>query len=310
MQYSLGLSASIEYVARHFAKRAPSPRYSSSLARSPSRPSVTVSPFASASGCAPSSTLIPGMTPLDSSSLGNGVPSCPDWRIVSSKRITPLMYSSTPSVVNSRSRYARRLSSVDSTPIESKRFLIVPVLSSAARIPFPSATSARAVFAKSAIAHLLALSIPQQRLCPRHFLRAGRNDAARGDPPRGVDLGPAVSGVPDLRTHDGDARARFGNRHRDAVLRDHFDDQLAFTRPQRDVDVAVELLELHLRDEARRDRAALLHLEPLRVIDAGERGATAAIRRGRRRRVGPHDHEQRRERCDGAAEGDLQPEHP
>src|SRR3954454_24297495 len=204
MQYSLGLSASIEYVARHFAKRAPSSRYSSSLARSPSRPSVTVSPFASASGLAPASTLIPAMTPFDSSNFGNGVPSCPDWRVVSSKRITPLMYSSTPSLPNSRSRGARRVSSVDSTPIESRRFLIVSVLSSAARMPFPSATSARAVFSKSAIAHLLALSIPQQRLCPRHLLRTRGNDAARGDPPRRMDFGPAVSGVPYLRPDDGD----------------------------------------------------------------------------------------------------------
>ena len=33
-----------------------------------------------------------------------------------------------PGVVKSRLRYARRFSSVDSTPIESNRFLIVPVL--------------------------------------------------------------------------------------------------------------------------------------------------------------------------------------
>src|SRR5919202_485064 len=47
------------------------------------------------------------------------------------------------------SRYARLFSSVDSTPIESKRFLIVPSLSSAARIPLPSATSALAVSCSS-----------------------------------------------------------------------------------------------------------------------------------------------------------------
>src|SRR5579859_551783 len=63
--------------------------------------------------------------------------------------MTPETYSSAPGVVKSSSRYARRFSSVDSTPIESKRFLIVPVLSSAARIPFPSATSAAAVSCSS-----------------------------------------------------------------------------------------------------------------------------------------------------------------
>jgi len=56
------------------------------------------------------------------------------------------MNSSAPSVVKRSSRYARRVSSVDSTPIESNRFLIVPLLSSAARMPFPSATIAPATF--------------------------------------------------------------------------------------------------------------------------------------------------------------------
>src|SRR5579884_380889 len=149
MQYSLGCVSEIEYVARHFAKRAPSSRYSSSRLPSPSSPSVTVSPSASASGFAPLSTLIPGMTPFEASSSGNGVPSSERCRIVSSKRMTPLMNSSTPGVVKRRLRYARRLSSVDSTPIVSKRFLIVPSLSSAARMPFPSATSARAVSCSS-----------------------------------------------------------------------------------------------------------------------------------------------------------------
>ena len=104
MQYSLGSVSVIEYVARHFAKRAPSAWYSASRSRSPSRPSVTVSPSACASGFAPWSTLIPGMIPFDASSFGNGVPSAALWRIVSSKRMTPLMYSSAPGVVKSRSR--------------------------------------------------------------------------------------------------------------------------------------------------------------------------------------------------------------
>src|SRR5438093_13595521 len=65
--------------------------------------------------------------------------------------MTPLMWSAAPSAVKSRSRYARRFSSVDSAPIESKRFLIVPVLSSAARMPLPGATRARAVLSRSLI---------------------------------------------------------------------------------------------------------------------------------------------------------------
>src|SRR5215210_2814766 len=47
------------------------------------------------------------------------------------------------------SRYARRLSAVDSSAIESNRFSIVPELSSAARIPLLSATSAFAVSCSS-----------------------------------------------------------------------------------------------------------------------------------------------------------------
>ena len=78
------MSVPIVITARHFAKRAPSSRYSASRSRSPSSPSVTVSPSASARGFAPVSTLIPGTIPLDSSSFGNGVPSEACWRIVSS----------------------------------------------------------------------------------------------------------------------------------------------------------------------------------------------------------------------------------
>src|SRR5260221_5252561 len=77
--------------------------------------------------------------------------------------MTPLTKSAAPFVEKSISRYARRRSSVDSSPIESKRFLIVPLLSSAARIPFPGATSARAVACNSA---MLIASLP--------FNRAGR----------------------------------------------------------------------------------------------------------------------------------------
>src|SRR5215213_5875715 len=59
--------------------------------------------------------------------------------------MTPLTNCSRSGVVNSMSRYARRLSSVDSRPMESNRFAIVPELSSAARMPLSSATMASAV---------------------------------------------------------------------------------------------------------------------------------------------------------------------
>ena len=94
----------MKIVARHLANRAPSSRYSASRSRSPSSPSVTVSPGNSASGFAPVSTLMPGMMPSAASSSGNGGPSIADCRIVSSNRITPLMCSPSPGVVNSMSR--------------------------------------------------------------------------------------------------------------------------------------------------------------------------------------------------------------
>src|SRR3954470_2639184 len=112
---------------------------------------------------------MPGTTPFWVSSSGNGVPSSACWRIVSSNRITPLMKSSAPGVVNRRSRYARRFSSVDSTPIESKRFLIVLSLSSAARIPLPGATRARAMSLSSLMASLVLL---------RSYLLLARLDTA------------------------------------------------------------------------------------------------------------------------------------
>src|SRR5258706_11055756 len=139
------MSSPIVMTARHLLKTAPRSRYSARRSRSPSRPSVIVSPFASASGFAPRSTLIPGRMPWSLRIFTSGAPSAAFWRMVSSYRITALMYFAAPGARNSSSRYARRLSSVFGTPIASNRRLIVLVLSSAARMPFPGATNARAM---------------------------------------------------------------------------------------------------------------------------------------------------------------------
>src|SRR3989344_2648626 len=71
--------------------------------------------------------------------------------MVSSYKMTPLMYCSSPSAVSRVCRYARRFSSVQGTPTDSNRFWHVPELSSAARMPFPAATICFAVFFKSSI---------------------------------------------------------------------------------------------------------------------------------------------------------------
>src|SRR3972149_4416908 len=59
------------------------------------------------------------------------------------------MNSETPGVVKMRSRYARRVSSVDGISNALNRFSMVGALSSAARIPLPGATRDRAVSASS-----------------------------------------------------------------------------------------------------------------------------------------------------------------
>src|SRR4051794_26379571 len=103
--------------------------------------------------------------------------------------------------------------------MESNRFLIVPSLSSAARMPFPSATSARAVVSSSVIVRLLlALSIPEQRLYPRRFLSSRRDDATARDPPGRMDLRPVVRRVPDARADDRHACPGLGDRHDCPVL--------------------------------------------------------------------------------------------
>src|SRR3989344_3425609 len=89
--------------------------------------------------------------------------------MVSSYRITPLMYCSSPSAVSKVCRYARRFSSVQGTPTDSNRFWHVLELSSAARIPFPGATIILAVFFRRpiSIAKLL------------HMLSFNKSDIAR-----------------------------------------------------------------------------------------------------------------------------------
>ncbi len=82
---------------------------------------------------------------------GIALPSFAFWRAVSSNRITPERNCSTPAVLKSRFRYARRFSSVHSTLTDLKRFSQVPLDSSAARMPLPFATMADAVLESSSL---------------------------------------------------------------------------------------------------------------------------------------------------------------
>src|SRR6516162_1586782 len=69
--------------------------------------------------------------------------------MVSSCMMTPLMNSAAPGDVKSISRYVRRPSSVEWIPSVSNRLVKVGMVSSAARIPFPSATSVSATLSRS-----------------------------------------------------------------------------------------------------------------------------------------------------------------
>src|ERR1700679_3158679 len=114
MAYLEGIPESMLITARHLANLAPTLWYWEKGSGNPARPSVMVSPGNPGSGFAPKSTLMPGIIPAFARYAGNGTPSLVFWWMVSSYRITPLIYDDAPGAVNSISRYARRFSSVDS----------------------------------------------------------------------------------------------------------------------------------------------------------------------------------------------------
>jgi len=83
---------------------------------------VTLSP-GKARGIVPLSILMPGITSWPARISQDAVPSEACWRMVSSKRITPLMNSPIPAVVKRISRYSRRRGPLDSSPPPTKALL-------------------------------------------------------------------------------------------------------------------------------------------------------------------------------------------
>src|SRR4051794_13493435 len=140
------------------------------------------------------------------------------------------------------------------------------------------------------------LESAQQPIDPPQLVLRGGLQGPGADPPGGVNLVPAVRRVVHPRADDFDSRPDLGYEHATAVPRDDLDDQrpvdaliaaseqflLAGVEPDLDVEVAVVQLRFHLLDDADRDAAAAFHLQPLRVVDADERRAGAAMGRGRR----------------------------
>ena len=80
-----------------------------------------------------------------------------------------------PGQVNSSWRQASRFSGVDGTLMLSSRFWIVGGLSSAARMPLPGATSARAVAASSSVCMLSSEASPPVARRAGAARRRGRN---------------------------------------------------------------------------------------------------------------------------------------
>jgi hypothetical protein len=85
---------------------------------------------------------MPGMIFWSFITCTKDLPELVFWNSVSSNRIAPEMYWPRPGVVSSSSRYARRLSSVFSTPMESRRLPQVALDSSMARMPRPGDATA------------------------------------------------------------------------------------------------------------------------------------------------------------------------
>src|SRR5438093_1565206 len=89
--------------------------------------------------------------------------------------MTPLTFFSQPGAAKSAPRKAMRFSGVFSTPTLLRRFPIVLVLSSAARIPLPGATIARAVSAS----FCLSIRLPRSGgPTARAYLAVSPHDAA------------------------------------------------------------------------------------------------------------------------------------
>jgi hypothetical protein len=107
------------------------------------------------------------------------------------------------------------------------------------------------------------------------------------DEPHRVDLAPIVLQIVDERADDRYLRAFVRHADERAVLRDDLGDEATVRRAQPDVDVTVVVLHPHALDRARRDRAAVAHVQPIRVVHAGERVAAAAVGGDGRSRLPP-----------------------
>mmetsp|Transcript_38977 Transcript_38977/g.102190 ORF Transcript_38977/g.102190 Transcript_38977/m.102190 type:complete len:218 (+) Transcript_38977:1009-1662(+) len=122
---------------RHLANTQPFALYSRSRSARESRPCITVSPSQPGSLYTCNDGLTPGRMPRSVRTCGSGTPELDVWKTVSGSRIAAEMNSVAPSASKSIWRYARRLSSVGSTPTLANLGSIVRPDSSHAEIPFP-----------------------------------------------------------------------------------------------------------------------------------------------------------------------------
>ena len=115
------------------------------------RPSVIFSSDEPAKILAPVSTLIPGCEPIFEISSGIGLSFLEFCLIVSSYKITPPIHFDMLLELKSVSLNNNLFSGVEETLTPSNLFVIVPVLSSAARIPFPFERISKAILFSSDI---------------------------------------------------------------------------------------------------------------------------------------------------------------
>lgn len=131
------LASSIFKTALHLANLIPIEQYSLHSQANLSNPAVHDSSSVPGMTYKPLSTLIPATIPQEFNNLTKFTPLSSDYLAVSSQRITPEIYYSIPGVVNNNYLYFRLLVSLFSTLIAENFLPMVPVDSSAAKIPFP-----------------------------------------------------------------------------------------------------------------------------------------------------------------------------
>mmetsp|Transcript_37957 Transcript_37957/g.94048 ORF Transcript_37957/g.94048 Transcript_37957/m.94048 type:complete len:228 (+) Transcript_37957:51-734(+) len=152
---------------RHLANSHPAFLYSAQRAARESRPCITVAPDWPGRAYTFRWGLTPVTMPASASTLGkSSLLVLLRWYSVSGSRIAAERYLLAPGYSKSTWRYARRFSSVFSTPTASKRCPIVPGPSSQAVMPLPGVPIMAAIFSRWAFSSAERKAPPWQEPMP------------------------------------------------------------------------------------------------------------------------------------------------